>query len=82
MPVAHTNPQERRHSRVLRELTLPLSSLSAISSETKIVLIILAVLSLWGLAILTFGVAALVWPMKIIVPGMILGLVLLTRGLQ
>lgn len=82
MTLAHANPQERRHSSVFRELTSPLSSLSAISSETKIVLTVLAVLSLWGIAILTFGVAALVWPMKIIVPGMILGLVLLTRGLQ
>ncbi|MEL6683703.1 MAG: hypothetical protein AAFN63_04760 [Pseudomonadota bacterium] len=49
--------------------------------EAKIVWTILAVLTLWILAIFTFGVPALVWPMKIIVPGMVLSLVLLTWGM-
>ncbi|EBA13869.1 hypothetical protein [Roseobacter sp. CCS2] len=52
-----------------------------VSTEAKIVLTILAVVALWGLAIFTFGVPALVWPMKLIVPGLILSLVLLTWGM-
>ena len=52
-----------------------------LSMEAKIVWTILAVLTLWVLAIFTFGVPALVWPMKIIVPGMVLSLVLLTWGM-
>ncbi len=51
------------------------------SMEAKIVCAILAAVALWGLAIFTFGVPALVWPMKIIVPGMVLSLVLLTWGM-
>ncbi|PJI86088.1 hypothetical protein BC777_2445 [Yoonia maricola] len=52
-----------------------------LSMEAKIVLAILAVVALWGLAIFTFGVAALVWPMTLIVPGIVLSLVLLTWGM-
>lgn len=52
-----------------------------LSMELRIVLGILAVLGIWGLMIASFGVPALVWPMKVIVPSMIAGLVLLTRGL-
>lgn len=55
--------------------------LSALSVETKIVLALLTIVVLWGLAIFTFGVPALVWPMKIIVPGLVLSLVLLTWGM-
>lgn len=52
-----------------------------LSTEAKIVLLILAVVAIWGFAIFTFGVPALVWPMKLIVPGLILSLVLLTWGM-
>ncbi len=52
-----------------------------LSMEAKIVLGILAVIALWGLAIFTFGVPALVWPMAVIVPGLVLSLVLLTWGM-
>lgn len=52
-----------------------------VSMEAKIVIGILTVLGLWGLAIFTFGVPALVWPMMLIVPGVVLGLVLLTLGM-
>lgn len=51
------------------------------TTEAKIVLAILAVVALWGFSIFTFGVPALVWPMKIIVPGLIVSLVLLTWGM-
>ena len=66
----------------------PASKVSAVAHsvfplglEARILLIILALISLWALAIFTFGVPALVWPMKVIVPSMILGLVLLTWGM-
>ena len=52
-----------------------------LGTEAKIVLLMLGVVALWALAIFTFGVPALVWPMKIIVPGLILSLVLLTWGM-
>ncbi|WP_342069179.1 hypothetical protein [Yoonia algicola] len=52
-----------------------------LSMEAKIVLALLTVVAIWGFAILTFGVPALVWPMAIIVPGIVLGLVLLTWGM-
>jgi len=51
------------------------------SMEAKIVLALLALVALWGLAIFAFGVPALVWPMKIIVPGIVVSLVLLTWGM-
>lgn len=51
------------------------------SMEAKIVWMMVAVVALWGLAILTFGVPALVWPMKLIFPGLVLSLVLLTWGM-
>lgn len=41
----------------------------------------IGVLGLWGLAIFNFGVPALVWPMMLIVPSLVLGLVLLTLGM-
>ena len=49
--------------------------------ETKILLVVFAILALWGLAIFTFGVPALVWPMKLIVPGLVVLLVVLTLGM-
>jgi len=52
-----------------------------ISTQAKIVCALLASIALWGAAIFTFGVPALVYPMMLIVPGMILGLVLLTWGM-
>ena len=63
------------------ELAAPLRPLLALNLEAKIVIAVLIILSLWGLAILTFGVPALVWPMKLIVPTMVLGLALLVVGL-
>ena len=64
----------------LEELTIPLRWARSLSLEMKITLLILAALSVWGIAVLAFGVAALVWPMKFIVPGIIAGLVLMTWG--
>ncbi len=60
------------------------SSIDAVyplSTEAKIVLAILAIVAFWGFAIFSFGVPALVWPMMLIVPGLIAGLVLLTWGM-
>jgi len=51
------------------------------STQAKIVCALLATIALWSVAIFSFGVPALVYPMMLIVPGMILGLVLLTWGM-
>lgn len=51
------------------------------SIQAKAVCVILSVVALWGFAIFSFGVPALVYPMMLIVPGMVLGLVLLTWGM-
>ena len=73
--------QTRRHTRAStykEALTDCRGYFFPMSMEAKIVWAILAILALWGIAIFIFGVPALVWPMKIIVPGLVLGLVLLT----
>lgn len=72
----------RPHTTMIKEKVMGAPKLFfPLSMEAKIVLAILAVLTLWGLAIFTFGVPALVWPMKLIVPGLVLSLVLLTWGM-
>ena len=57
------------------------SRLFTMSMEAKIVWGILAAVAIWGLAIFSFGVPALVFPMALIVPGIVLSLVLLTWGM-
>ena len=69
------------HRTPMQELLMPLRPLLDSSRETKIILAILAVLAFWGITILAFGVPALVWPMKLIVPGLCFGLVALTWGM-
>lgn len=81
MTFAHAPQQKPRRDGPLAEFASPLRPLLALNFETKIILAVLFVLSLWGVAILTFGVPALVWPMKFIVPTMIVGMVLLVMGL-
>jgi len=49
--------------------------------EARILGAILLVLAVWGLAIAAFGVPALVWPMKLIVPALVVGLIVLTVGM-
>ena len=65
----------------MQELLMPLRPLLDSSRETKIILAILAALVIWAMAIVAFGVPALVWPMKLIVPGLVFGLVALTWGM-
>ena len=65
----------------MQELLSPLRPLLESSRETKIILAILAALVIWAMAIVAFGVPALVWPMKLIVPGLVFGLVALTWGM-
>ncbi|MDJ0827589.1 MAG: hypothetical protein QNJ16_19030 [Rhodobacter sp.] len=48
--------------------------------EAAILATLLLFLTLWGLAIATFGYPALVWPMKAIVPGLVVCLILITMG--
>jgi len=58
-----------------------LRGLFPLSLEARIVIGVLAALTGWGALIATFGVPALVFPMTFIVPGLVLGLVLLTWGM-
>ena len=72
----------RPHMTTIKETLMDVRNMFfPLSTEAKIVLAMLGVVALWGLAIFTFGVPALVWPMKLIVPGLILSLVLLTWGM-
>lgn len=72
----------RPHATMIKESVMDVPKLFfPLSTEAKIVLAILLVVALWGLAIFTFGVPALVWPMKLIVPALIVSLVLLTWGM-
>ena len=81
MTVANHYTSAPDHRTPMQELLMPLRPLLDSSRETKIILAILAVLAFWGIAILAFGVPALVWPMKLIVPGLCFGLVALTWGM-
>lgn len=81
MTLADTHQSPARPRGVWDEIVAPLPALPKLGREAKIALVVLAVLALWGVAILTFGVPALVWPMKLVVPGIVLGLVLLTWGM-
>ena len=74
-------PIQPRYASGWDELLAPLRPVLNSSRETKIALAAIAAVLLWGLAIAVFGVPALVWPMKLIVPGMIMGLVALTWGM-
>lgn len=49
-----------------------------LSLEAKILLVIFTLLAIWGVAIFTFGIPALLWPMKLIVPALIAMLFVLT----
>jgi hypothetical protein len=65
----------------IEALVAPMRPLVPRSFELRVLLVALLVLSLWALAIATFGVPALVWPMKMIVPGCVVMLVVLTQGM-
>ena len=78
LPIPQTAPEYRK---ARTEVAKPFRSSFTLSLEAKILLVILAVLTLWALAILTFGIPALVWPMKVMVSSIVLGLVLLTWGM-
>ena len=78
MAVTETPP---RTPNATDDLMRPARGFLSLGFEAKAVLIFLFVISVWVLAIFTFGPVAFVWPMKIIVPTMMVGLVLLTWGL-
>lgn len=59
----------------------PLLPAGPLRREMKILLVVFCLLALWGVAIASFGIAALLVPMKLIVPAMIVGLVALTWGM-
>lgn len=81
MTFAHTSQPRHHSAKPVAALASPIRSLLSLSAETKIVLSVLFVLITWGLAILTFGVPALILPMTIVVPAMVVCLVLLTWGM-
>ncbi len=74
-------PDRAQHKSGWDELLAPLRPVLDSSTETKLALAVLALVAVWALAVAIFGVPALVWPMKLIVPGMVLGLVALTWGM-
>jgi hypothetical protein len=63
------------------ELVAPLRPILPQSPKAKIMWGVLLVLTIWALAIASFGVPALVWPMKVIVPMAVLTLVAITWGM-
>lgn len=71
-------PQAARAAQIKETLGRWFGMMFPLSLEMKILLVIFAVLAFWGLAIFTLGLPAFVWPMKVIVPGMVLGLVVMT----
>ncbi len=75
------SPDQTRPRSATEELVAPLRPLIPVTTEAKILLSVLLVLTLWGLAIMTFGVPALVWPMKAIVPLAFAALVAITWGM-
>lgn len=80
MPTTRPQPTPRAPS-ATEELIAPMRPLLPQSSEMKIAMVVLLILSLWAVAIITFGVPALVWPMKAIVPLAIAALVAITWGM-
>ncbi|MDJ0628653.1 MAG: hypothetical protein QNJ44_10375 [Rhodobacter sp.] len=62
-------------------LAAPMRAVLPAGRDTTILLVTLLLLALWGLTILGFGIPALVWPMKLIVPSLVVALVLLTWGM-
>ena len=80
MAFAPSNPVRPRRTGVWDELATPIHWFRSLDTAAKVAIFILAVVAIWVTAILSLGVAALVWPMKIIVPGMVALLVLMTWG--
>ena len=80
MSVSEAPQRNTESSPAVDALLAPVTWVRGLSGEAKIVLAILTLVSLWGIAILTFGYPAIIIPMKIIVPSMFVGLVLLTWG--
>ena len=52
-----------------------------LNRSAKIILLVAFLLALWGLAILAFGVPAFVWPLRLIVPALVVCLVMLVWGM-
>jgi hypothetical protein len=74
-------PAAARQDTPMAALAAPLTGLFPASRDARILVATLLVLSLWVIAIAIFGIPALLWPMKLIVPGIVLALVLLTWGM-
>ena len=72
----HQTPN--RPQTAISEMLAPLRLLKALNPEVRILLVALCFFALWGLAIASFGLPALLWPMKLAVPGIVLMLVLIT----
>jgi len=75
-----TTQDTPRRDDPIAALAAPVSGLLPEGRDSKIMMITLLVLTVWAIAIATFGIPALLWPMKLIVPALVLGLVLLAWG--
>lgn len=54
---------------------------ASFSPQQKVVAALLTLVGVWGFAIATLGVPALVYPMMVIVPALVVMLVLITWGM-
>ncbi len=59
-------------------IAMHLRVVPALSIEAKILVALGAILGLWAFSIMAFGIPALVWPMKLVVPAMFLCLIWIT----
>ncbi len=75
------HPSQKIPTSAAEALSEPVRRLWPESLEGRILFVILALLTLWAMAILTFGLPAFVYPMKLIVPGMIAMLIVITQGM-
>ncbi len=81
MTVIQTNAPATQRHHPLAALLSPLRPILPKRRDGRILAVTLTLLAVWGMAIATLGVPALVWPMMLIVPAMVAGLVVLTQGM-
>ena len=81
MTDATPSPDRARATGPAADLLAPLAPLLPATREGEVLAFTLALVALWAVAIAVFGIPALLWPMKLIVPALLIGLVALTWGM-
>lgn len=78
--MTHADPSLRPRKPLgpLEDFLAPLPPMRPLGATAKFLLVVFGLLALWGVAILSFGIPALVWPMKLIVPACVITLVAIT----